>query len=326
MFYIYFTWKGALWKSNLIYIYIYIFIISGFFFQGCAVSNPKIVKPKITQQQITISPQNTLKRKVAIARFTNESGYGKSKVFGLNGYDVSKQGTDILSTELTKSGQFILLERSDSDKINQELKSHNIKSANIAADYLILGSINEFGRTTLSDVGVFSRSKTQKATAKVNIRIVDVKTGEIIFAQDGTGEALSESGSSFGLGKQVAYDATLNDKAISSAIASMIDQMIQNLTAKPWRSYVLSVKNDDIFIAGGKLQGIKIGDIFSVYKVGQTIKNPQTNIDMQLPGSKIATIKITSLFGDTYTNEGSVAKLVSGSIKGVKNDEIYIQK
>ncbi|WP_392342941.1 CsgG/HfaB family protein [uncultured Shewanella sp.] len=41
-----------------------------------------------------------------------------------------------------------------------------------AADYLIVGSITEFGCKEVSDVGVFSRVKKQEANAKVNIRIV----------------------------------------------------------------------------------------------------------------------------------------------------------
>ena len=35
-----------------------------------------------------------------------------------------------------------------------------------SADYLILGSITEFGRKEVSDVGVFSRVKKQEAFAR----------------------------------------------------------------------------------------------------------------------------------------------------------------
>ena len=81
------------------------------------------------------------------------------------------------------------------------------------------------------DRGIF-RSKIQVAYAKVNVRLIDVKTGQIIFAQEGAGEAKSEAGTSFGVGKHVGYDSTLNDKAISTAISSVVDGIMQNLLNK----------------------------------------------------------------------------------------------
>lgn len=312
---------------NKIRICIFSFIV---FFSGCAVSTPTVVKtdkPSVQKPVVKkISTKPTLKRKVAIARFTNEAQYGKSNLFGLNGYNAQKQATDILSAQLTQSGKFILLERLDSDVINKELSTHNIKSLNVGADYLILGSITEFGRKSMSDTGVFSRSKTQIAYAKVSIRLVNTRTGQIIFAQEGSGEAKSEAGSSFGLGKHVGYDSTLNDKAISAAIGSTVNGIMQNLLSKPWRSYILSVENGNVLMAGGLKQGVKIGDIFSVYKRGKTTNNPQTGMPIELPGIKIATIKVASQFGSTYTDEGSVCQIVSGNIKGVNKNELYIQK
>ena len=42
---------------------------------------------------------------------------------------------DILSTRLTQSEKFIILEREDMDLINSELKMNNLNNLNIAADY-----------------------------------------------------------------------------------------------------------------------------------------------------------------------------------------------
>lgn len=301
------------------------------FLSGCAVNNTNVVnvekanviKPKLLIKKAT--PK--LKRKVAIARFGNEAQYGKSALFGLNNnYNAEKQATDILSAKLSNSGKFILLERSDKNLLDKELTSSNLKSMNIGADYLIVGSVTEFGRKNISDTGIFSRSKIQVSYAKVSVRLVDVKTGQIVFAQEGAGEAKSESGTSFGIGKHVGYDSTLNDKAISTAISSVVDGIMQNLLANPWRSYVLNIDSNSIMIAGGKKQGVKIADVFSVYKKGKSIKNPQTGMMIELPGSKIASIKVISQFGTNYTNEGSICQLISGSLEGVNTNVLYIQK
>ena len=302
-------------------------------FSGCVTTTPTIVstkKPKIKKSTIqtnSIISKPILKRKVAIARFSNETPYGKSTLFGIeNDYNMEKQATDILSAKLAQSGKFILLERNDLDEIKKEIKTHNLKSLNIGADYLIVGSITEFGRKNLSDTGVFSRSRIQEAYAKVSLRLINVRTGQIIFAQEGSGKAKSEAGTSFGLGKHVGYDSTLNDKAISAAISSVVDGIVENLLNKPWRSYILSIKNNTVVIAGGVKQGIKVGNVFTVYKKGDVIKNPQTGIPIELPGTKIASIKVISQFGSSYTNEGSICTIVDGSLKGVRLNELYIEK
>ena len=118
------------------------------------VDKPTADNPVVVQQE-----QHVLKRKVAIARFGNEAQYSKSNLFGMSsGYNAEKQATDILSAKLTQSGKFIMLERSDEALVNKEINTHNLKSMNIGANYLIVGSVTEFGRKNISSTGVFSRS------------------------------------------------------------------------------------------------------------------------------------------------------------------------
>ena len=125
-----------------------------------------------------------LKRKVAIARFTNETKHGNSFLLDNNNDKIGKQAMDILSARLTQTGQFLMFERADLGKIVKEQKLANVSSKAIGADYLIIGSVSEFGRTSTSDVGIFSRNIKQEANATVNVRLVDVTTGQIIFSQD----------------------------------------------------------------------------------------------------------------------------------------------
>lgn len=269
-----------------------------------------------------------LKRKVAIGRFSNEAKYGTSALFGLStDYNFEKQATDIMTAKLAQTNKFILLERFDADRIKKELDSNNINKVSVAADYLILGSVTEFGRKDTTDTGVFTRSKTQTAYAKVSIRIVDVRTAQVIFGQEGMGEASVETGTAFGVGQSASYDATLNDKAISAAISSVIDGTLMNLTKKPWRSYILSTKNKRVIIAGGERQGVKVGNTFSLYQNGETIPNPQTGIPIELPGSKIATLKVIGQFGTDYTNEGSICDLADGVIpEKLNSKDYYVEK
>ena len=133
---------------------------------------------------------------------------------------MGKQAVDILSTKLASSGKFILLERMDFDLIENEMKiADNENYQKIGADYLIIGSITEFGRKNVGDLKVFSRSKTQTVEAGVSIRLVDVSTGQIIYSEESKGQAQTMNKTTMGLGQRTDYDATLSDKAISAAIS-----------------------------------------------------------------------------------------------------------
>ena len=75
-------------------------------------------------------------------------------------------------------------------------------------------------------MGVFSRTKTQTAYANVSIRLVDSRTGQIVYSEEGKGEAFTEAATTFGFGDQAEYDATLNDKVISAAISNVVNNIV----------------------------------------------------------------------------------------------------
>lgn len=267
-----------------------------------------------------------LKRKVAIARFTNETRYGKSVLLDDQGDQIGKQASDILATRLTSTGKFLLLERRDLARIEEEAKRAGNEAAQMPADYLILGSVSEFGRTTTGRSGFLSKTKEQKAYAKVNLRLVDVRTGRTIFATEGRGEARTEVGTVVGIGTRQGYDSTLSEKAISAAISKVVSNVVEKLLERPWRSYVLTLEEDGCVIGGGKLQGLRVGDTLQVLRRGAQVKNPQTGATLELPGKVVATIEVESMFGSSIDDEGARCKLVSGSLEGMELAELIVQE
>ncbi len=122
-----------------------------------------------------------------IAReYYNETKYGQSFFVDDNNDRIGKQAVDILSSKLLETDKFILLERVDLDKIAKELNMENYAPLKNMADYVIVGSVTEFGRKDQGKVGVFSRTKRQIASAKVHVRLVEVRTGQIIYSEEGS--------------------------------------------------------------------------------------------------------------------------------------------
>ncbi len=259
----------------------------------------------------------TLKRKVAIGRFTNETQYGKGLFYDRENDPMRKQAMDILSSKLAASEKFILLERDDLDVIVKEAGTEMQK---IGADYIILGSITQFGRKTEGDERIFSQTKTQTVEAAVSVRLVDVATGLIIYSDEAKGQAETSSKTTLGIGGTAGFDATLSDKAISAALTQLVENIINKCMDKPWRGYVLTIDGDNYIISGGASQGITPGTKFDLYKKGKNVTNPQTGATIELPGTKLGKVTVTANYGDTPETEISFA-----TYEGEKIEEDHLE-
>jgi hypothetical protein len=194
----------------------------------------------------------------------------------------------------------------------------------VGADSLIMGSVTEFGRSVTGKTGFLSSTKMQTAKAKVDIRLVDVKTGLAYFSAQGAGEASVEAGEVAGFGSRSEYDATLNDRAIAAAISDVIDRLVSKLADRPWRTDILEVQGTQVFISGGTRQGLRVGDELVVMAAGQTIKSAQTGFDVTLPPKTVATLKVVQTFGDSETNEGSVCDQTSGAVDKAQLPKLFV--
>ena len=265
----------------------------------------------------------TLKRKVAIGRFSNETQYGKGIFYDRDNDPMRKQALDILSAKLAASGKFILLER---DGLEELITEAGADMQKIGADYVILGSITKFGRKVEGDQRVFSSTKTQTVEAGVSIRLVEVASGLIIYSDEASGYAETSSKTTLGIGGTAGFDATLSDKAISAALSQLVENIINKCMDKPWRGYVLAVEDGNYIISGGKTQGITEGARFQLMKKGKMVNNPQTGMKIELPGTKMGTLTVKSSIGDTPETEISFCSYEGEAIETEKLSGYYIME
>ena len=188
--------------------------------------------------QIVAAPLPTTQRMtIAISRFTNESVYGSGLFTDQSGDRIGKQASDLLSRHLMATQRFNVMERQDIGKLKEEANlmgeteqqfKQNIKGV----DALILGSVAELGRDTTGGIWLLGKEKTQRARARVVIRLVDPKTGEAFYSQEGSGEASLSASSTLGFGGTAGFDSTLEGKAIDAAIVNMIKNIVATLDAR----------------------------------------------------------------------------------------------
>ena len=263
----------------------------------------------------------TIKRKVAIGRFSNETQYSKGVFYDKENDPMRKQAMDILSSKLASSGKFILLERDDLDILVKEAGEAMNK---IGADYIIIGSITEFGRKDQGQQKVFASTKTQIVEAGVSIRLVEAATGLIIYSDEARGSAETSSKQVLGIGGSTGYDASLSDKAISAALSQLVENIINKCMDKAWRAYILSAEDGTYILSGGASQGLAPGDEFNVYTKGKSVVNPQTGLKVELPGTKTGTITILQTAGDTPETEISICSYAGTDIDAANLDKYYV--
>jgi hypothetical protein len=209
--------------------------------------------------------------------------------------------------------------------VEAESKLTGTATSLVGVDALIVGSLTEFGRKTVGQTGFVSSSKRQVAFAKIDLRLVDTRTGHVFFATSGAGETSTETASTFGFGSQASYDGTLNDGAIRQAVSEAVNRLSNELASRPWQTSILSTDSGRVFISGGKAQGLKPGMTFTVKTLGEKVKSPQTGFDITLPGRSVAELRVESNFGDNETNEGSVASVVQGSLQGFSPAQLIVE-
>lgn len=284
-------------------------------------------KQQEAQKKASIPEVKTYKRRIAVARFSNETRYGRT-LWEQRDEDLDplgKQASDMLTSRLVASGRFLVFERQDLAKIKREQAMLDLKQSNlVGVDTLIIGAVTEFGRSINGKSGFLSSTKNQIAQAKVEIRLADVRSGHVFFSATGSGEANAESGEIAGFGSRADYDTTLNDKAIAAAIADVLNELVSKLEERPWRTDILKFDGTQVFISGGKFQGIEVGCVLAVMREGQKVKSQQSGFEIDLPPTEVGTCRVISQFGDTEVNEGSVCEIVTGSFTNEHINELFV--
>ncbi len=206
----------------------------------CACAPKRAINEGVVDRgpEVMVAPLPASERMtVGIGRFTNETHYGSGLFVDEHGDRIGKQASDSLAKHLVATQRFTVVERQDLGRLKSEAKlmgftEEEFRNRLKGVDALIIGSVVELGRETTGKSWLVGRSKQQRARARVVLRMVDPKTGEIFYSAEGSGDATLEASSTLGFGGQAGYDSTLDGKAIDSAIVNMMNNVVSTLDAR----------------------------------------------------------------------------------------------
>ncbi|MBI4249886.1 MAG: hypothetical protein HY611_10320 [Elusimicrobia bacterium] len=255
------------------------------------------------------------KRRIGVVEFDNKTAYGKNRLGGA--------AADILVTELSKTGKFIIIER---DKIGRVLEEQKLGAtgaveANTAADIgkilglnaVVIGAVSNFGVETTGGDYLLGQSKRQTATAVVDVRVVEAQTGQVLYADSGKGEAKSSTAQVLGMGTRGGYNELIEGDALRAAIAQLVVNIASQINRKAWSCRVADVDRETVYLDAGLLSGLELEQKLAVYHLGREIRSPSTGMAIGRTEEKIAEVKITGFFGE----DGAKAALLWGAAPSV---------
>jgi curli biogenesis system outer membrane secretion channel CsgG len=256
----------------------------------------------------------SLKRRVGVVDFENKTKYGEARL--------GTSASDVLITELVKSGKFIVVERGKLSTImsEQKLGMSGAIDATTAAkvgrilglNAIVTGAVTQFGSQTEGSEYLIAQSKRQVVKATVDIRVVDAETGQILYADSGSGLGVKKTGGVLGLGTRAGYDESLEQEALRAAIVKFVNNIVDQIEKKPWSCRVADAEGQNVYLNAGSDSGLPIGTTLAAYRIGREIKDPSTGLAIGNTEDKIGEIKVTRYFGD----DGSVAELQKGTLPG----------
>lgn len=305
---------------------------------GCATQTPQMkeVEPAVSPEQQRAAQQAaleakaperlSLKRKIAVGRISNETNYGRSLLRSNAEDQLGSKVTDMFLQALANSESYLVFERPDIELLSKEAELSGQEISITGVDTLVIGSLTQFGRATTGERGFLSSSKKQEATATVDLRLVDVKTGRVFASVTGTGSSSTEQARTMGFGSAAGYDGSLNDQAIAAAVTAAVDKMTGLFLEKPWTADLLARADGLVYISGGESQGVRKGMVFAVETRGKDVKSRTTGTVISLPGKKVAELTIVGLFGDDPMNQGAIGEISQGSIEGYDLGELRVKE
>ena len=258
------------------------------------------------------------KRRVGVVDFENKTAYGQQRL--------GQAASDILITEMVKTGKFIVIEREKMHKLleEQKLGLSGAIDANTAAQMgkilglnaIITGAISNFGTRTTGSEYIVVQSKRQEATCTVDIRVVDTETGEILYADSGKGVSKVSSGGFLGLGTKGGYAESIEGDALRAAVSQLTVNITSQINRKPWSSRIVQVANGKVYLSAGTESGLELGQKLKVFSQGAEIKDPDSGRVLGREEDELGEMEVTNHAGDKL----SVGKMVKGGRMPTQGD------
>ena len=264
------------------------------------------------------------KIRVAVSNFENNS------TWSWWGDNLGKAAADELATQLVQTGKYTVIERAQLDAILREQNlgaSGAVTSATAAkvgkllgVQLILTGSITAFSikRTSIGLRGI--GGTYSNAESKVDARLVNTETGEVMVVAVGQGNKRMGGGYFKGVSAEQTFDQGAAQEALRPAIEQVVLKLseqtgsLQSMTPAAPEGQIVSTRAGSYYINRGSGAGVKVGQKFNVHHVVDEIKDADGKL-LDKVIEQTGVLEVTQVLANS-----SVCKLVSG--KAAVNDAV----
>lgn len=260
--------------------------------------------------------------RVAVLNFDNNS------TWSWWGDNLGQAAADELTTQLVNSGRFTVIERAQLAAImaEQNLGASGRVTGDSAAkigkllgaQLILTGSITQFSieRRSAGFRGI--GGSIANAESKIDVRLVNTETGEVMAVAEGQGNKRMAGGYFKGASAERTFDQGAAQEALRPAVEQAVEKIVaqagslQTLQPAAPEGQIVNARDGNFFINRGQNAGVKVGQRFDVMRVTDEIKDADGKL-LDRVISKVGTLEVVQVL-----SQSAICKLIDGQA-GVKD-------
>lgn len=260
-------------------------------------------------------PKQGPKARVAVAQFGTTDRF--ASVYG--GWNIGGGLAAQLVTSLIESGRVVVVERAILSKvlIEQELGQSRLSSPFtqtpagqlLGVDYLIVGEVTEFeerqmgGGAALAVMKGFGPKMSGDFTAAhvgIDLRVIDTRTGEILYSHRAQGKAWERAISTkidykfIDFGGDLFHKTPLGKatrRATDDALQFILEVIEKKTEEFSWLARVIETEGGFVYFDAGQRAGVMRGDRLRLSAVQKVLTDPETNEILGLVEQEVGLIE-----------------------------------
>jgi curli biogenesis system outer membrane secretion channel CsgG len=264
------------------------------------------------------------KPRIAVLAFENNS------TWSWWGDNLGGAAADEMATQLVQTGKFTVVERAQLGALlaEQDLGASGRVAPGTAArigkvlgvQLLLTGSITQFSIERKSAAFKGIGGTYANAESKMDVRLIDAETGEVLAVAVGQGNKRMVGGRY----NSIAAERTFDQGAAQEALRPAVEQAVQKIAAQGEvlramtpaapAGQITGAKGASFYINRGQNAGVKVGQQFEVHRVTDEIKDADGRV-LDRVVEKVGVIEVTQVL-----SQSAICKLVSG--QAAPNDTI----
>jgi curli biogenesis system outer membrane secretion channel CsgG len=224
---------------------------------------------------------------------------------------------EMLTSELSKTGQFIVVERQALGDIvkEQELGQSGLIRGETAArtgqilgaQIVVRGAVTEFeeqasgGGAGIRFGGFGAEGSVRNAHVALDIRLIDTSTGQVIASHNAAKSAPAAGG---GIGARVGTVSFGGDAffqtPIGQATRAAMQDALQFIMATAFKAVtpsfsIVKVEGGMAYLNAGATSNVRVGDVFMVYAKGEDLVDPDTGLKLGSDEKMIGSIQVITV-------------------------------